>query len=95
MQLFSYSQATMEATIAESPPIPATEGTGIIMQLSQSAFPAEMRAVLARAINAMVSGQNINQNPKKGQVAQSCLNVGEFFTHRIWDRTRDKHYTDA
>ena len=85
VQLFSYSQATMEATIAESPPIPATEGTGIIMLLGQSAFPAGMRAAMARAINAKVSGLNVNQSP-------SCLNVEVFFTRLIWDKTSDKQY---
>ena len=47
---------------------------------------------MAQAVNAKVSGLNVNQSPKKGQVAQSCLNVEMFFTRLIWDKTSDKHY---
>lgn len=70
----------MEETIAASNPIHATEGTGIILVLGQSAFLAGMRASLARAINANVSGVQVNKSKAKAELSQRCLNVEVFFT---------------
>ena len=70
IQIDSYSQVTMEATIAASNPIHATEATGIILLLGQSDFPAGMRAALARAINAKVSGVKVNKSKTKAELTQ-------------------------